>query len=38
MTKIKLDLVDKFYNIFRYLDDVLSLNNPEYQKFAKNLS
>ena len=35
----KQDLVDKFNNIFRYLDDILALNNSDIQKFAKrNLS
>ena len=28
--------MDKLYNTFRYLDDVLALHNLEFQKFGKN--
>ena len=42
MTKIqkdplKQDLVDMFNDTCRYLDDVLALNNPEFQKFANEI-
>ena len=33
----KQDLVDQFNNTFRYLDDVLALNNTDFQKFAKEI-
>ena len=33
----KQDLVDQFNNTFRYLDDVLALNNPDFQKIAKKI-
>ena len=33
----KQDLVDKFDNTFRHLDDVLALINLEFQKFAKEI-
>jgi len=33
----KQDLVDQFNNTFRYLDDVLALNNPDFQKFARDI-
>ena len=33
----KHDLMNMFNNTFRYLSDVLTLNNPEFQKFAKNI-
>ena len=43
MTKInenpwKHDLVQKFINDFRYLDDALALNNPEFQNFVKEIN
>ena len=33
----KHDLLDLFNNTFRYLDDVLALNNPEFSKFADEI-
>ena len=31
------DLVNQFNKTLRYLDDVLALNNPDFQKFAKEI-
>ena len=33
----KHDLLDLFNHTFRYLDDVLALNNPEFSKFADEI-
>ena len=33
----KHDLIDNFNNTFRYLDDVLTLNNPEFSKFVDEI-
>ena len=33
----KHDLIDNFNNTFRYLDDVLTLNNPEFSKLVDEI-
>ena len=33
----KQDLVDQFNNTFRYLDEILALNNPDFQEIAKEM-
>ncbi len=33
----KIDLVQEFNNTFRYLDDILTLNNPDFGNFVKDI-
>jgi len=33
----KQDLVDRFNNTYRYLDDILALNNPDFLTYAKEI-